>query len=51
MATSSKLDRRQLLKNTAKIAAAAIGFPYFVPSSVFGKSETSPSERITLGFI
>lgn len=51
MATPNKLNRRQLLKSTAKITAAAIGFPYFIPSSAFGKSEILPSERITLGFI
>lgn len=51
MAAPNKLNRRQLLKSTAKITAAAIGFPYFIPSSAFGKSEILPSERITLGFI
>ena len=33
-------------------AAAAVGFPYVVPSSVFAQGgQTPPSERITLGFI
>ena len=51
MAAPSKLNRLQLLKSTAKITFASIGFPYFIPFSAFGKSEVSPSERITLGFI
>jgi len=51
MAAPSKLNCRRLLKSTAKITAVAIGLPYFIPFSAFGKSKISPGERITLGFI
>jgi predicted dehydrogenase len=42
------IHRRDFLKAAAGTAAAA-GFPYVVPSSVFGAA--APSERITIGFI
>ena len=46
-----KISRRNLLKKTAS-AAAAIGFPYIVPSSVLGANgSVAPGSRITMGFI
>jgi len=45
-----KVNRRQFLKTAGSTAAAAICFPQIVPSSVLA-AETSPGNRITLGFI
>jgi len=46
------MDRRGFIKRAAGTVAAAVGFPYVVPSSVFAQGgQTPPSERITLGFI
>lgn len=42
------MNRRVFLRNTG-FAAAAVGIPTIVPSSVFGKS--APSNRITIGMI
>jgi predicted dehydrogenase len=44
-----KVNRRQFLKNAGG-TAAAICFPYIVPTSILAAG-TSPSNRITLGFI
>ncbi len=46
---SHRLHRRDFLRSTATLAAAAFGAPYIVPSSVFGQN--SPSNRITLAII
>ena len=47
-----RIGRRQFLKRTAGIIAAATGFPYIVKSSVFGANGTIlPSERIVMGCI
>lgn len=46
------INRRQFLKNAVGTTATAIGMPYIVPSSVFGKAGTvEPSNRIAMGFI
>ncbi|MCX6900571.1 MAG: Gfo/Idh/MocA family oxidoreductase [Verrucomicrobia bacterium] len=47
--SGSRLHRRDFLRSTAALAAAAFGAPYIMPSSVFGKN--SPSNRITLAII
>jgi predicted dehydrogenase len=48
---NSKIDRRQFLKATAT-AAAAVGFPYIVPSSALGAAgAVAPSNRIVMGAI
>lgn len=45
-------NRRQFLKTVAGISATAIGFPYVVPSGVFGAGgATAPSEKIVMGCI
>lgn len=44
-----RLHRRDFLRSTATLAAAAFGAPYIVPSSVFGQN--APSNRITLAII
>lgn len=44
-----RLGRRDFLRSTAAVAAAAFGVPCVVPSSVFGAN--APSNRITLGII
>jgi len=52
MKTTKQMNRRQFIKRATGTAAAAISLPYLVPASVFGGAgDTSPSERITLGFI
>jgi predicted dehydrogenase len=48
----STINRRKFLKSAAGTTAAAIGFPYVVPSSVFGaEGSTAPSNRIVTGCI
>ncbi len=50
--THQGMNRRGFIKTAMGTAAAAAGFPFVVPSSVFGQGgQTPPSERITLGFI
>jgi len=52
MSQKSKISRRGFLRNSAKVAASAAAFPYFVPASALGKNGTvAPSNRITLGCI
>lgn len=47
----TNMNRRDFLKSAAG-AAAIVGVPYVVPSSVFGaQGQTPPSERITIGFV
>ncbi|MHC4574562.1 MAG: Gfo/Idh/MocA family protein [Planctomycetota bacterium] len=43
------LGRREFLKRAAVTASAAFGFPYVVPSSVFGAD--APGNRIVMGCI
>src|SRR4030042_312106 len=46
------LTRRGFLRQTAAVAGAGIGLPYFVRPSALGLAgTTAPSERITLGMI
>ena len=46
------MNRRKFFGSSAKIVAGAIGFPYLVPSSVFGSSgSVPPSDRILMGCI
>lgn len=50
--THKGMNRRGFIKTAMGTAAAAAGFPFVVPSSVFGQGgQRPPSERITLGFI
>jgi predicted dehydrogenase len=47
-----KLSRRGFLREAAGASAAIVGFPHFVPSSVFGQAGTvAPSNRIVMGCI
>ncbi|MHC4244900.1 MAG: Gfo/Idh/MocA family protein [Planctomycetota bacterium] len=46
------INRRQFLRKTVSVSAAAVGFPYLVRSSALGKAgAVAASERITIGFI
>jgi len=48
MAIGKKISRRSFIKGVT----CAVGFPYIVPSSVFGKAgAVAPSNRVTMGFI
>jgi threonine dehydrogenase-like Zn-dependent dehydrogenase len=48
----SKIDRRRFLKTAAGASAAAIGFPYLIPSSALGKAgSVAPSNRVVVGCI
>lgn len=47
----SKQSRRQFLKRSAGVTAGIIGFPYLVPSSVFGRNGIPPSDKITIACI
>jgi predicted dehydrogenase len=45
-------SRRQFLRTTTALGAAALGFPYFVPGAALGAGgATPPSERIVMGCI
>jgi hypothetical protein len=47
-----RINRRKFLKKAASATAAAVGFPYIVPSSVLGDdSSVAPSNRIVMGCI
>jgi predicted dehydrogenase len=49
-ATSSRpLTRRDFIRSSAALTAAAVGGPFIAPASVFGRN--APSNRITLGVI
>ncbi len=51
MPPAMQMNRRKFLQNVTA-TAAALGFPYIVPSSALGKSGgTAPSNRITIGSI
>jgi len=46
------ISRRKFVKKTARITAAAVAFPYVVPSAAIGNAgAVPPSNRITLGMI
>jgi predicted dehydrogenase len=45
----NKVTRRSFLKKAASASAAAISFPYIVPSTVLG--QTAPSNKIIMGCI
>jgi hypothetical protein len=48
----NKINRRKFLERTAAAVGGIIGFPYLVPSSVFGANgSTAPSNRIVMGCI
>jgi len=48
----NKINRRQFLKKSASTTAAAMAFPYIIPSSALGKAgSVSASNRIVIGFI
>ncbi|MHC4333811.1 MAG: Gfo/Idh/MocA family protein, partial [Planctomycetota bacterium] len=52
MLQKSKINRRGFLRTAAGTAAAAIGFPYLIPSSSLGRAGTvAPSNRIVMGAI
>jgi len=52
MAIRKNISRRQFIRSATRTALGAAGFPYIIPSSVFGQGETvAPSERITMGCI
>jgi len=46
------ISRRRFLTRAAGLSAAAVGFPYFVPSSALGKAgNVAASNRIIVGCI
>jgi len=48
----AKVGRRGFLKRVTVASAAAVGFPYVIPSSAWGAAgHAAPSNRITLGCI
>jgi predicted dehydrogenase len=48
----SRMNRRGFLRTAAGTAAAAIGFPYLIPSSALGRAGTvAPGNRIVMGAI
>ncbi len=50
--TRGKLSRRQFLRRTAGLTAAATGFPMIIPGSALGLGgATAPSNRIVMGCI
>ena len=52
MRQRNSINRRQFLKRAGGVAAGAVSFPYFVPSSTLGQAGTiAPSNRITMGCI
>jgi predicted dehydrogenase len=52
MIKRKQINRRQFIGSAIGTAAAAMAFPYIVPASALGGAGNStPSERITLGFI
>ncbi len=51
-AAKSRMDRRDFLKRTAALSAAAVGFPMIIPASALGANGTiAPSNRIVMGCI
>jgi len=52
MAGGRRISRRQFIAKTAGTALGAVGLPYIVPSSAFGRAgNVVPSNRITMGCI
>ncbi len=52
MFAKKSVSRRNFLKRSALLAAAAVGVPYIVPSTVFGKGgNVAPSDKIVMGAI
>ncbi|MHC4500889.1 MAG: Gfo/Idh/MocA family protein, partial [Planctomycetota bacterium] len=52
MLKTNQIDRRRFLKKAVSTAAASVGLPYIVPSSVFGAgTQVAPSNRIVMGCI
>ena len=52
MTKTMRTNRRQFLKRSTGVVAAAWGFPYIVPGSALGKDgQIAPSERINVGSI
>ncbi len=52
MSTTRSFTRRGFLRRTAAVAAAAVGAPVVVPSSVLGADgKVAPSNRVTVGMI
>ncbi|OHB80655.1 MAG: oxidoreductase [Planctomycetes bacterium RBG_16_55_9] len=52
MVTRNEISRRQFIRRAVGTGAAAVAFPYLVPSCVLGEGGgAAPSGRITLGFI
>ena len=52
MSLQDKTSRRNFIKRITQTTAAAVAFPYVIPSSVLGKAGAiPPSEKITMGFI
>jgi len=52
MTKYNSCSRRRFLKSSAALAAAAVSFPYIVPSSALGKDgAVAPSNRIVMGAI
>lgn len=50
--TNNRINRRRFLKKVGSGAAAAIGFPHFVPGPAMGKAgNVAASERIAVGCI
>jgi predicted dehydrogenase len=52
MNSAKQLSRRQFLRNSAALGAAALAAPTVIPASALGRNgSTAPSERINMGFI
>jgi len=52
MGQGRNVNRRGFLKKAAGLTAGAIGFPYIVPSSVFGADgKVAPSNKLLVGMI
>jgi len=52
MSDRKSINRRQFIKRTAGAAIGGIAIPYFIPSSVLGKSHgVAPSNKITVGCV
>jgi len=52
MPDDKRVNRRQFLKRSAGVTVAGLGFPYIVPSTVWGSSNAVlPSEKLTVGCV
>ena len=45
------MNRRQFMAKSVSVAAAAIGFPYVLSASAFGRNSVLPSNKITMASI